>query len=272
MLERFIDREIRRTNRNLLLLSGCTCMLLLLLCGVTWRYWYNFLGGPAPINAEALGAITDPGAVTRYFVTAQGDKTVSTGLREITITRSKYTRTERSRRTTAQYVALLTRGRKALLVKSPTETTATTFSGALVPIPADIRGRLGKDIEVFLPYMLDAGGFRAPGYWSLGFGVPVMLLSLWGLSLALRRRSDPGQHPLMRRLSSLGQASEIAAHIDREIAAPPGATAYGPALLTESFMLRSTAFGTAVMRHQDLIWVHGKVTKHSTNGIPTGTT
>src|SRR5438067_1081189 len=57
--------------------------------------------------------------------------------------------------------------------------------------------------------MLDTTGFRGPGWWLLGIGVPVMLFGLFNVARAVRRLSHPEYHPALLRLSQLGPPGEL---------------------------------------------------------------
>src|SRR5215471_13957717 len=70
----FLDRQIGRTNRNLLLAS------LFLIIGVAcygvaqWRYFYNFCAGPFQVDGTWLENVKHPDSELRYFVKIQGDE------------------------------------------------------------------------------------------------------------------------------------------------------------------------------------------------------
>jgi hypothetical protein len=270
----FIDREISRTNRNLLIMSGGAIAIVLGIFALSWRYYYNYFAGPFPADAAALAEIEDPKAETRRLLAVHGERMVPTGLQEITVTRSKYTNREKSRRTSASFGALVL-GKRLLLVKAPGEAEGTDWTGEIVPIPADIRARLMPSAEAraaFLPYMLDGGRYRTGGTVGLVLCGLVLLFAGWSLRGALRRIADPSLHPIMVRLKVIGEPAALAARLDGELATAQGPRAFGEAKITPSFLLRTSGLTLDVCLLDDIVWAHGKVTQHRTNGIPTGKT
>ena len=119
--------------------------------------------------------------------------------------------------------------------------------------------------------MLDATGFRTPGWIGLAICLPLYVLGIWNVTKALRRMARPERHPIGRALARFGKPTEIAAAIDAEIK-EDGRVPVGRATLTRSWFLRPSTFGMDVIHASELVWIYKKVTKHSTNGIPTGTT
>lgn len=274
MQERFVDHHLRRTNRNLLALSGVTAAAVLGVLVLCSGYLYNFFAGPFPADAAALGAIKDAPHESRRFLAVKGERIVPTGLQQVTITKSKYTGQERSRRVSAGYGALVF-GSRLLLVKVPGEVQGSEFKGEIVPIPDTVRSRVLTSPRMeaaFFPYMLDAGSYRTGGYVGLSVAALLLLLAGVGLARALKRLSDPTQHPLMQRLRALGEASTVTSQIDAEVTQSAGGVRHGDVQMTPNFLFRPSFLGLDVLRLSDLVWVHGKVTQHSTNGIPTGKT
>ena len=131
MQEPFIDGHVQRTTRNLLLLSVGAIAVCLGLLGLSGRYLYNFFAGPFPTDTAALLAVSDPAQPLRRFVSVKGEGMMPTGLQQITVTKSKYTGAERSRRVSAAYGALLV-DKRLLLVKTPGEPKGTEWTGELV--------------------------------------------------------------------------------------------------------------------------------------------
>ena len=176
MTTSFIHPIIRRSNRNLLILCAAIALLLIGLAAFNARYLYNFFAGPLRIDRQTLLATTDPAALQRYWVTVEGDDVADTGFQQVR--RNSDTGSEN---VAAAYMALLL-DRRVLLVKDYNNTSATTFTGYIEPLPADARTRIIADIEqdapklrgAFLPYMLNTAGFRDGGYLALGHGHPAV--------------------------------------------------------------------------------------------------
>ncbi len=275
MWNNVIGEHVRRTTRNLLLVNALLLAGLALLAWGNGRYLYNALLGPFEVDHRTLAATANPGAATRYFVTVTGDERFETGFHAITRTVDKYSRAVKSEQTTADYCVLRV-GERLLLAKAPLGAEGVRLSGALGPIAAgldeqllgELRARRPDVYRRFLPFMLDATGFRSEAYWALALGTPLLLLALWNVRRGRARRSDPSSHPAVAGLKRFGTPQEIAARIQAETAA--GAERAGDLVLTPSWLLRGTFFGLTVVRLEDVVWVYRKVTKHSVNFIPTG--
>jgi hypothetical protein len=272
-----VDRNIRRCNRNLFITGVIIILARLGLAAFNARYLYNFFCGPFAVDGQALATTANPAAATKYFVTLKGDKVIKTGFQEV-----------KRRTVTADYVALGV-GDRLLLVKSPAEHTEAEFTGALVKIPAYINGQfvISADIDrrfisevvrqrpgtrkiSFLPVMLDATGFRRPGYWGLGIGIPLLAFSVWLLAKAGKRMANHDAHPIIGSLARFGPPRNVVTAIDAEAKNGAQTTSIGRLTLTPSWLLHATGYRLAILRCDEVIWAYKKVTKHYTNFIPTG--
>ena len=197
MTTSFIHPIIRRSNRNLLILCAAIALLLIGLAAFNARYLYNFFAGPLRIDRQTLLDTSDPAALQRYWVTVEGDDVADTGFQQVR--RNSDTGSET---TAASYMALLL-DRRVLLVKDYNNTSATTFTGYIEPLPADARTKIIAGIEqdapklrgAFLPYMLNTAGFRDGGYLALGMGIPLFGVCVFGIVRAIRRNRNPLKHP-----------------------------------------------------------------------------
>jgi hypothetical protein len=280
MRDGFIGKQIRRSNRNLLLTNLGVLLVPLAIGMISPRYWYNFASGPFPIEKQTLLSIDNPDQEQKYFVSVEGDKSITTGLQEITQRVSKRTRQVRSEEVTAEYVALKVE-EKILIVKATANSNGTKFTGALEKFPEEVRSRLIDKVEaenlnmkgVFLPFMLRQGDFRLPGYMGLGIGLPCLLISAWNLQNWLRRRNSPQLHPIAKSLSKISDSPEVAvAQIDAEVQSESNKFTLGSLQITPSWLLRRKSFGLDIMKLDQIVWIYPKITQHKRNGVSTGTT
>lgn len=271
----FLDRQIRRTNRSLLLIS-----LFLIAAVVTFivserRYLYNFFSGPFEISETQLIAIQQPGSVSQYFVKVKGDDTYETGIQQIE------TQTEngkvKSETVKAKYLVLRLVER-LLVVKTPPNETGLAYTGDIGEIPPDVRSSVMAPLlkehpeaaRAFLPFMLDTTGFRDEGYVALGLGIPAFLLAGWLIVKVMRRSADPSSHPVVKRAVTYGNLADVSHQFDMDLQGPT--VKFGGATVTQSWVFCPNSFGLSICRIPDLIWTYKKVTKHSVNLIPTGKT
>jgi hypothetical protein len=190
---------------------------------------------------------------------------------------NKHTRQVESERTVAEYLHI-TVSNRVLIVKVPpgTPESQQQFTGALVDMPEKLRADAAQALnkanldfqEVYLPFMLDATGFRGAGYWGLAIGLPLYIIAVWNIVKALRRMQRLERHPAVRYLAAYGEPAELAQSIDQEL--EKDRLRVSGVTLTSSWLLQPTTYSLHVIPLLDVIWVYKKVTKHSVNFIPTG--
>ncbi len=98
-----------------------------------------------------------------------------------------------------------------------------------------------------------------------------LVLFLWQAVPAWRAWRDPERHPLAKRIALWGDPIGVAAGAEQEFDHPL-LQAKGGWRLGNKYFTRSTFFTFNVLRFQDVLWGHKKITKHSVNFIPTGKT
>lgn len=272
-METWITAKIRQAARHRVMAWAFFVTLALVGLWLSQRYFYNFFKGPFTMQAADIAQINDPIVSPRYFVRVTGSKAIPTGLQQITVT--KQNGRETSRYVSAQYYALEL-GDRFLLVKSG-RGPLTTFEGTLDRFPLDVASRFNTDPETagamsrFYPmYLNDDTEFRVGGYIGLGvLAVFLFVLVRFG-SRTLKYFRDPSQHPLMQRVSTWGEVTNIAMNAQREFESPRFKTSSWR--MGDNYLIRSSAFSFDLLHLHHLIWAYKKVTKHSVNFIPTGKT
>lgn len=278
MLDGFIGKQIRRSNRNLFLANLGLLLVPLTIGFINPRYWYNFALGPFHSEHQTLLSIQDPEQIDKYFINIEGDKSFKTGLQEITKRVSKRTGSVKSETVSGEYIALVI-DKKLLIVKAKTENAEhTKFTGELVNIPDNVQRDLISKAEaenpqlkgVFMPFILEENDFRFGGYLGLVVGLPCLVLSLWNLYKVYKRRANPEMHPIAKTLSQFGNSPEIlAAKIDSEVQSESNKYSLGLLKITPSWLFRQTRYGLDILKLEQIAWIYAKVTQHRTNGIPT---
>jgi hypothetical protein len=276
MWNNYIGQQIRRCNRNLLITN---LLLLGALAAYAWwngRYLTNFLSGSTDISNSELAELRDPNERGKFFVRVNGDKSFDTGIQSVEQTVDKYTQEVRSTTVKAEY-RILRIGGKLLVVKTDPSSSGTVFKGALETMPASVYQQIVTAAirdeprlqGMFIPAMLNASDYREEGWWTIGIGIPLLLFAGWNLWKWRKRVSDYTCHPIYRRIACFGTPEQVAEQIEAAIRTNTSQKIsrvrfFGPWLFKSSF------FGLTYFHIPDLIWVYQKVTKHSTNFIPTG--
>jgi hypothetical protein len=270
MWDDFISRQVRRTNRNLLLFGGCILTFLGWFLAAGWRDTYNFIFGPFPVQNSELVAISNPGTPQRYFLNVQGGESFPTGMREVDAGNHDKIR--------AEMVALVV-NKRLLLVKTPADNHQVEFTGILTTIPAELLNGVvhqwdkeNPDLQgAYLPFMLDATGFRTgEDYVVASVAAGCGVLGIFLVWLSLRRRFQPESHPLYKHLAKYGGLQDVRMRIDSEMRSEGGGEKFSAMQITTNWLIHAAAFRTNVMATKDVVWAYPKVTKHYHNGIPTG--
>jgi hypothetical protein len=272
MWDDFVAHQIRRTNRNLLILGTALLAIIAAIVSFTWREVYNYIFGPFPIQTSELTAIWNPDQPKRYFLKVQGEKSFSTGMRVVDADHKENVR--------AVVVALVV-GKRLLLVKTPSDSHQLEFKGALTAMPPEVQSGTVDAIEkkypnlkgAFLPFMLDATGFRdSDSILVAVFGFLLTGMGLFLVGLSILRMATPEKHPLFAKLERYGQLQDVRMRIDSDMRSEGGGEKFGGLHITTNWLIHAAAYKTHVMSARDVVWAYLKITKHYHNGIPTGKT
>ncbi len=270
MWDDFIGKQIRRTNRNLLILGTALLAITGTVLYFNGRDVYNFLLGPFPIQVSELATIWSPDQPKRYFLKVQGQESIPTGMQVVDARHPENVR--------AVVVALIV-GKRLLLVETPAETHQLQFSGTLKALPPEVQSGAIPQIEkeypnlkgAFLPVMLDATGFRnSDRILKAIFGFVLTSTAIFLMGLSLTRMAAPDKHPLFAKLERYGQLQDVRARIDSEIRGDGGGEQFVGLQITTNWVLHAAAYKTDVMAVRDILWAYPKIIKHYHSGIPTG--
>ena len=129
-----VEDIIKRSNMRLTLLSTGGIVLVLLGVLLSASYLMNFISGPFKTSKDQVLSYTDPGQISRNFVTVRGDDVFDTGFQYVTTTDSGKETVDNS------YAALLLDDRLLLVeTKGASSDFPLEYTGALVPIPGDLQ-------------------------------------------------------------------------------------------------------------------------------------
>ncbi len=274
MWDTLIGRQIRRSSRNLIAWNAILFIGVVIFFIFTARYYYNFFLGPFPMTQDEIAHLQDDHPM-QYFVAVNGDFCRDTGVRH-------YRKTKHGRKYAGNYM-ILDMKNAWLVVKAKQDVAAQNrWEGSITRLPGDVQAqimnqfglnRLGRVApnKPILPLMIDATGFRLPGYIGLAVAIPLVLLNFWNISKGVSRLSNMEKHPLARALQKYGDPSEVAEKIQAEYDSDEREN-IGSATLTRSWMIHPKTFGVDAVFLGDAVWTYKSVTQHYHNGIPTGKT
>ena len=272
MSDDFISRQIKRTNRNILLVGLVLLGMMGCIIGVAWREVSNHVFGPFPVQAADLNAIYNPDAVKHFYVKVRGEKSFHTGMQEVDSDNKSHVRAE---------ILALQVGKRLLLVKTTKDKGQLQFAGGLVQVPAEVQNGIVKATEAqypemkgaFLPYMLDENSFwDQDAIITTIVTVAVIGVGLLLVGMSVFRQTRPERHPLLAKLQQYGLVHDLRMQIDSEMRSEGGGERFGPLHMTTNWVIQATAYKTYVMQVKDMVWAYPKITKHYHNGIPTGKT
>jgi hypothetical protein len=281
MWDNYLGNQLRRGNRNLLVLNSLLVLTVLGAALLTRRYLYNFFFGPFRVLPESLLEVNDPDEPFHYFIALDVDRKLPVIGKDVQAPAG--TKNPAGGTVIAEYAILPVRreGKTRFLVirKSP-RPLGNQVRGYLTAMPAGVMRKVIEPLAAQDPqlkglthaaFLIDTTGFRGPGYWGVALGLPVLLLGLWNVGRGVGRALRPERHPLIAGLMRYGPPREVVEAIQQEVGQEgPPARPHTP-LVTRSWLLRPTWFGFQVVHLSEVVWVYKKVTRHQTYFIPTGT-
>ena len=278
MWQGFIGTEIQRTNRNLLLanLGMVGIPIAIGVCG--WSYWGTFFGGPKLVSNQDL--ISAPSNYIGRYVKVIGSAHLETGMQEISQRKSKSTGEVKSETVTARIIALklsgdLPNSERAIFVKIQNEAAASNFAtGTIESMSTFIEQEIqsSPDRNLILPVTLNTDDdFYLPGYFSLAIGITGGIIGAINLAKWKQRQDRNQLHPIVKKLTSHGDAEYVSQQIEQELNRP-SVISHGQTKISDRWMLQKSTFGLKITKLVDIIWIYFQVTSHRVNGIPTGKT
>jgi hypothetical protein len=250
MWNHYIGRQIRRCNRNLLLVNLLLIAVLLSLAFLTRRYLYNSFLGPFPMEHQALFEVKDPDELDRYYVTLKNKRRM----------RDEDSRAAKEEPAEEGFLLIsdeTSERTHLLLVKGRSSPPGEPISGRLVRVPDVVIEKLVNPLEAHNPrwrgvilrtVRLDTTEFRWPGYLGLALGVPLLLFAGWNVLRAAARTLHPEKHPMVGQLARLGPPAELASAIQEEVSRQAPHAALGAPIETQSWLLRPTFFDLRIIR------------------------
>ena len=108
-------------------------------------------------------------------------------------------------------------------------------------------------------------------WWPMLIPLAVLALAMWNCIKAVQRYGDIQLAPIWKQVSAYSNnPMQISMEIEQELLM--GSKKYRRLRVTNSWLIRKRMYSTWISPIGDLAWIYKKVTRHYTNGIPTGTT
>jgi hypothetical protein len=256
----WLNAQVARTIRNSLVWNSIGALLLVLLLWMTSDYLYWFFRGPTAASDAEILKMIDQGSQRSIigYVSSSDRKLQQTNWSEVVTMDDG----QKERVHTDTPYFLMPVEDKYLLVQAK-ESLETNLVGPLSHA-REIDQRVMKSLESenpqlagkILPVVMNAeAAFSVFAY----IVIPILVLwggwLLWNFTLAWQRSANPAYHPIVKQLARYGDADTLAKQIDHE-ANGETTLRFGKAILTDSWLLRPTAFGAQVVRLADLVWAY----------------
>ena len=251
----FVERQIRRVSRNLVILNGSVLGLLVIIVLLLRSYVVGFLHGPQLVDDDyLLNAAEGRGSRLIAYVEIRDHPLIPTGVVEESSQDGKVY-------STMSYY-LIAVGDNQMLVKATQDAQGHRLIGPLQSI--SVRSdRLALDAIVtknpalrnrILPVMVDAAAaFNVFGYVLIGLFTPIVALCAYNIARATIHKGMTSLHPVVRSLARQGDPLELAQAIDAEIAADM-VVRMRRAFITRNWVLRPTPFRLVACRLDDIVW------------------
>ncbi|MGB1285130.1 MAG: DUF6709 family protein [Aggregatilineales bacterium] len=279
MTQELIYSSVRRSNIVRVVAGGIILAIAVVVFVLTsLPYFMAKAGDPVQFSQADVIAMTGD-MQPNYNATVFGETTLDTGWEEYTTTNGVRTSTD------AYYGALVlyeesSDSFRLLLVKMPNAVNenADTYTGVLVPVPADDRNEVIADLErsepelkgMFLPVMMSTLDDSTEWLGGLAVLVIAMLGSAWLLITGLMRLSNPEKHPIMKNLSRYGNPKDVAKDIKDDLMMSEQEVE--KLRFSRQWVVYKNGGDFEAARFDDLLWIYKHVTQHRTNGIKTGKT
>jgi hypothetical protein len=98
----------------------------------------------------------------------------------------------------------------------------------------------------------------------------ILALVIWNFNKAIQRYQKIEKAPAWRNLAAYGQPSQLSSEIEQDLAT--GSVKHGDLKITSHWLIKRSIFSTWTSPVADVAWAYKTVTRHRTNGIPTGKT
>lgn len=256
----FIGKQIRRCNRNALIVAVLLLLPAVLALSLSRRWVYNVFNGPFPMTVAELRKVDDAKGLWKHYVKAQAEKpAIDTGQREGTTKAGLTTK-----------FLLLPVGHRWLLLKMPLAHEGTEYVGYLTPVTGASENDLINQLEarqhglkdLVLPYELDGVYTYKTQFWAMmGLMAVPAVAGLWILALLLLRFVNPARHPVLRALAAYGDAEEVRRKIDMDFL---GSTLrIGRLRLTHDWLVSLKFWSVDVAPVEDVVWAYKLVVRGS---------
>jgi len=277
--EGFILSQVRRCNRNLLLVNLTIIFVVAFIVSLSYRYFYNILFGPFAMDAVSVTALNDPDTLKHKLVTVKGIDVGHSGLQYLETTYDEETNEVIRTRVISDYIYLQF-FHKLLVVKAPPGEEKLSYTGWLQKMPEDLKAELmsaaaEEDVsaedfnQIVLPVMLDAQYNRAEGYAALLLLAPFFFIPAWNLAKYGLRTADPTVHPIYKKLGAFGNPESVAKDIDEDIAGNGVQLPQG-VVVSHGWFAKEKLFGLTLVPLHNVHWVYKHITRQTIEYIPAG--
>jgi hypothetical protein len=256
----FIERQIRRVNRNLLIANGVILGLLAIIALLLRSYLFWFFHGTERMeDADILAAAKASHSGLIAYADIRDHVLIPTGYVE------ESTRNGNVYSTMPYYFIAV--GDKQMLVKATPHSRGDKLVGPLqsLSVRSDqeaLEAILAQDPRLrsrVLPIMLNAAAaFTVFGYLFFAMCTPIFALCGYNFARVVVRQGRTNFHPIMRSLARQGDPGELARAIDAEMWAR-NVVRVGKAIVTKNWLLRPTVFGMIACRLDDIVWAFHSV-------------
>ncbi len=258
-------KTVKRSNITIIIMSVIGLIIVGGLAAVSSiPYWMAQLGEPIEIAGKEIAELS--GSEHLYNRAISGLDMEDTYYYEETIDED----TGRQISIDAYFGALEVTDGNWILVRHPEEinTREEDYVGTLQPVSGSITREVydlaADEMNIdFLPIMLDTKQDETMWYVGTAVLAVIGLASLWGVITFFRRNSNPANHPILKKLSRLGDAEDIIHSIEKDITM--GEDKVGKLRLTKNYLIHSSGNNFDAMPYHAVAWVYKMVIKGKYN-------
>ena len=221
MADSFLQYQIKRCNRNFLVSNLILMVVVILICGGSFRTIHNYLNGPFEVEGEQLLSIVDPEEIYQFHVRFQAGTIVEPIAEQVEWMTAFQGMVRSDEKAVYEYSLAQLTDRFIIIRHNVDEPIDGMLEGALFRVPADVYGIANELVDgerPVLPFMLDMTGALQERARQIFYTViPVLLFAAFNMIRALYRMMDRERHPIYKKLRTFGNADEAVLSINQEM-------------------------------------------------------
>ncbi|TYQ18406.1 UNVERIFIED_CONTAM: hypothetical protein Cloal_0838 [Acetivibrio alkalicellulosi] len=273
MKNNYVNKMVFKNNTAFLIIMLIITLIVINFLKPVYINSYNYFCGPFDIKLENLFSTSELEYNTRFISSSLPANHYANGNKFFYIihdNRPIRTRVEdtvykldenniKTRGVVYEYL-LIKVNEMFLVVRVPLNSSATKFSGIILPLTPNLQHRIkvkAEDSSIdekLLPFMFDAtGNFAKDFYYQLAIAITLFAILILCFYKIIVRFINPRKHPLYKKIATYGSEVGIAESITREIMDTKYTRVHGKYIVTYNWTIKNSLFLPNITRNSRII-------------------